>query len=117
MIFRSPYPDLQIPKVPLTQVMLRHAVRLADKPAFIDGSTGAALTYRELAENIEQAAAGLAARGLRKGDVAAILSPNAPHYAVAFMPWRCSGESAPPSIRSTPPTRSGINSRIRARST
>jgi acyl-CoA synthetase (AMP-forming)/AMP-acid ligase II len=84
MIFRSPHPDLQIPKAPLTQVVLRHAARLADKPAFIDGASGAVLTYRELAENIEHAAAGLAARGLRKGDVAAILSPNAPHYAVVF---------------------------------
>ena len=37
MIFRSPYPDVAIPDVPLTPFVLRHAERLADKPALIDG--------------------------------------------------------------------------------
>ena len=45
MIFRSPYPDVAIPDVPLTPFILRHAERLADKPALIDGSSGRTLTY------------------------------------------------------------------------
>ena len=40
MIFRSPYPDIAIPDLPLTPFVLQHAGRLADKPALIDGSTG-----------------------------------------------------------------------------
>ena len=50
MIFRSPYPDVEIPELPLTAVALRHAERLADKPALIDGPSGRALTYGQLAE-------------------------------------------------------------------
>ena len=45
MIFRSPYPDVAIPDVPLTPFILRHAERLANKPALIDGVSGRMLTY------------------------------------------------------------------------
>jgi acyl-CoA synthetase (AMP-forming)/AMP-acid ligase II len=84
MIFRSPYPDVPIPDTPLTPFVLRHADRLADKPALIDGPTGRALTYGQLARAIRRAAAGLAARGFRQGDVFAIYAPNCLEYAVAF---------------------------------
>ena len=30
MIFRSPFPEVAIPDVPLTSFVLRHAARLAD---------------------------------------------------------------------------------------
>ena len=84
MIFRSPYPDITIPETPLTPFVLRRAEELAAKPALIDGASGRAISYQELADNIGRAAAGLAARGFRKGDVFAIFSPNLPEYAVAF---------------------------------
>ncbi len=41
-------------------------------------------TYSGWAEAVRGTAAGLAARGFRKGDVFAIYSPNLPEYAVAF---------------------------------
>jgi len=84
MIFRSPHPDVQIPKIPLTPFVLRHATRLADKLAIIDGLTGHGLTYGELADAVRTVAAALAERGLRKGDVFAIYAPNSPEYAIAF---------------------------------
>jgi len=84
MIFRSSYPDIKIPQVPLTQLVLRHAERLADKPAFIDAASRRQLTYGQLAQDIGRAAAGFRRHGFRKGDVLAILSPNVPEYAVAF---------------------------------
>jgi acyl-CoA synthetase (AMP-forming)/AMP-acid ligase II len=84
MIFRSPYPDIAIPETPLTPFVLRHAARLADKPALIDGPTGRVLTYRQLADDVERAAAGLAQLGFRKGDVFGILAPNSLEYVVAF---------------------------------
>jgi acyl-CoA synthetase (AMP-forming)/AMP-acid ligase II len=84
MIFRSPYTDVTIPEIPLTQAVLRLAEKLADKPALIDGSTNRVLTYGELSEAVRRMAAGLAARGFRKGDVFAIFSPNLLEYAVAF---------------------------------
>jgi acyl-CoA synthetase (AMP-forming)/AMP-acid ligase II len=84
MIFRSPYTDVAIPEIPLTQAVLRLAEKLADKPALIDGSTNRVLTYGELSEAVRRMAAGLAAHGFSKGDVFAIFSPNLLEYAVAF---------------------------------
>jgi acyl-CoA synthetase (AMP-forming)/AMP-acid ligase II len=84
MIFRAPEQPLTIPEVPLTPFLLERAAARDDKPAFIDGPTGRILTYAGWAEAVRATAAGLARRGLRKGDVFAIYSPNAPEYAVFF---------------------------------
>src|SRR5215207_2754346 len=84
MIFRSPYSDVQIPETPLTPFALRHAGRLADKAALIDGLTGQRLTYGQLADGVRTMAAALTERGFRKGDVFAIYAPNMPEYAIAF---------------------------------
>jgi acyl-CoA synthetase (AMP-forming)/AMP-acid ligase II len=84
MVFRSPYPDVVIPEVALTPFVLRRALELGDKPALIDAPSGRTLTYRQLVGGVRAAAAGLARRGFRKGDVFAISSPNLPEYAVAF---------------------------------
>jgi acyl-CoA synthetase (AMP-forming)/AMP-acid ligase II len=84
MIFRSPYPGVSIPEVALTPFVMQRAKELGDKPAFIDAPTGRTYTYGELAQAIDRMAAGLAARGFRKGDVFAIFAPNMPQWAVAF---------------------------------
>jgi acyl-CoA synthetase (AMP-forming)/AMP-acid ligase II len=84
MIFSGPYPDIAIPKTPLTPVVLRHAARLGDKPALIDGASGRVLTYGQLAGDVRRAATGLGRRGFRKGEVLAICAPNILEYAVAF---------------------------------
>src|SRR5207245_3960279 len=84
MIFRSPHPDVAIPDVPLTPFVLQRAEKLGDKPALIDGPTGRALSFAELAGAIRKAAGGLAGRGFRKGDGFAIFVPNCPEWAVAF---------------------------------
>jgi acyl-CoA synthetase (AMP-forming)/AMP-acid ligase II len=84
MIFRSPFPDVEIPDVPLTQFVLGGAAGRAERPALIDGVSGRVLTYAQLAGAVRAAAAGLARRGFRKGDVLALFSPNLPEYVVAF---------------------------------
>src|ERR1044071_3054859 len=84
MIFHSPHPEVSIPDTPLTPFVFEHAQKFGDKPALIDATTGQTYTYTQLEETVRRAAAGLAARGYRKGDVLAILSPNVPDYAVAF---------------------------------
>ena len=84
MIYKSPFPDVQIPDVPLHDYVFEHVDRWADKPALIDGPTDRTLTYAQLLAAARRAAAGLAARGFAKGDVLAIYSPNLPEYAVAF---------------------------------
>jgi acyl-CoA synthetase (AMP-forming)/AMP-acid ligase II len=84
MIFRAPFPDVTIPEVAITPFVLQKAKTLGDKPAIIDGPSGHIITYAKLAESIERTAAGLHARGFKKGDVFGILSPNVPEYAIAF---------------------------------
>jgi acyl-CoA synthetase (AMP-forming)/AMP-acid ligase II len=84
MIFKSPYPDVEIPKRPLTHFLLEQMASYGDKPALIDGPTGRTITYQQLAFGIHFVAAGLSQRGFGKGDVLAIYSPNIPEYAVAF---------------------------------
>src|SRR5215208_5007461 len=84
MIFRSPFPDVEIPEVPLTGFVFGLAAEHAERPALIDGVSGRVLTYAQLAGAVRAAAAGLARRGFRKGDVLALLSPNLPEYVVAF---------------------------------
>ena len=84
MVYTSPFPDVAIPEVPLTQFLFAGAATRADKPALIDGPTGRTLTYGQLVGAIRLVAASLAKRGLKKGDVFAIYSPNLPEYAVAF---------------------------------
>lgn len=83
-IVRSSFPDVEIPDVPLTDFVFANAARLGDKPALIDGASGRTLTYAQLAGAIKACAAGLAAKGLTKGDVLAIYAPNVPEYAIAF---------------------------------
>ncbi|MCC6943137.1 MAG: AMP-binding protein, partial [Thermomicrobiales bacterium] len=84
MIFRSPHPAIDLPDTPITPLVLRHADRLADKPALIDGSTGRATTYGQLRHAVERASAGLHDQGVRQGAVVAIYAPNSIDYVVAF---------------------------------
>jgi acyl-CoA synthetase (AMP-forming)/AMP-acid ligase II len=83
-IVRAPEPPLVIPEVPLTPFLLERAAARADKPAYIEGTTGRTLTYRQWGDAVRRVAANLAARGYGKGDVVALYSPNLPEYSVVF---------------------------------
>jgi acyl-CoA synthetase (AMP-forming)/AMP-acid ligase II len=85
MIFRSPYPDVGIPEVPFPQFLLHRATELGDQPALIAAPTRPTLTYGELADGVGCVAANFTARGLHKGDVFAIMTPNLPEFAIAFL--------------------------------
>jgi acyl-CoA synthetase (AMP-forming)/AMP-acid ligase II len=84
MIFTSPYPDVDIPSMALTDFVLEHSARHGEKPALIDGPSGRTYSHAEAARAIRAAAGGLAARGIVKGDVVALYAPNVPEYAIAF---------------------------------
>jgi acyl-CoA synthetase (AMP-forming)/AMP-acid ligase II len=84
MIINSPYDDVELAPVPLHAFVLDGAAGRSDSPAIIDGRTGRALSYAQLASSVRQAAAGLVARGVVQGDVLALCSPNCPEFAVAF---------------------------------
>ena len=82
MTSRHPVPD--IPDVSITDYVLRHADRLADKVAFVEGGSGRTVTYGALAHQIRAFAGGLAARGVGPGTTWALMGPNIPEYAVVF---------------------------------
>jgi len=84
MIFRSPYPDVSIPNVSLPEFLFHGIEARKDATAFVEGASGRVVTYGQLWSGIRQAAAGLHKRGLKKGEVVAIYSPNVPEYAMAW---------------------------------
>jgi acyl-CoA synthetase (AMP-forming)/AMP-acid ligase II len=84
MVFKSPYADVAIPEVGVAQMVYQHALQYGDKPAMIDGQTGRTLTYAQLYGGVRRVAGNLAKRGLRKGEVVGIYSPNLPEYPLAF---------------------------------
>jgi acyl-CoA synthetase (AMP-forming)/AMP-acid ligase II len=84
MTFRSHLPDVDIPDVSLTKFVLGAAERFGDKAAFVEGTSGRVTTYAQLVSDVRSAAAALARKGLKKGDVVGIFSPNLPEYVVAF---------------------------------
>jgi 4-coumarate--CoA ligase len=84
VIHRSPLPDVEIPDVLLSELVLQHVDDLADKPGLIDGPSGRTVTYGQLGYAVRRLAGGLIARGFAPGDVLAIMAPNCPEYAVVF---------------------------------
>ena len=93
MVFKSPFPDVDVPDSLLGPFVLQHASRLASAPALVDGASGRTLTYAEFEGALKALAGGLASRGFGKGDVLALMAPNIPEYAVAFHGAAWSGGS------------------------
>lgn len=84
MTYRSPYPDITVPNVSLFEMVLGQASKRGDAIAMADGISGRTITYAQLLDQIRRLAAGLAARGIKKGDVVSVWSPNLPEWPVAF---------------------------------
>ena len=85
MPVRSPHPDVDIPGVDLETFLFgRDLGEHADVPAFVDGTTGASLTFGALHEQVLRIAAALAQRGIGRGDVVALYAPNSPAWAAVF---------------------------------
>ena len=84
MPFRSPYPDVEIPAVSLTDLIFAGTTGRAQRPALVDGGSGHTITYGALPVLVHRLAGALAARGVGKGTVVAVFAPNTPYYAVVF---------------------------------
>ena len=63
MLFRSPRPPVDIPRVPVTTYVLEQAGEVADRTALVDAITGRRMTYAGLEATIARLTGGLAARG------------------------------------------------------
>jgi acyl-CoA synthetase (AMP-forming)/AMP-acid ligase II len=82
--FASPYPDVEIPDLSVPEFVLDGGASRPDAPALVDGLSGETITHGELAYYVDRMAAALHARGLGKGDVVAVFSPNTIWYPVVF---------------------------------
>jgi acyl-CoA synthetase (AMP-forming)/AMP-acid ligase II len=85
MVWGSAYEPIEAGEATLHESIAATARAMGDRVALVDGPSGAAVTYGALAARIDRAAAGLAARGLRPGDVLAIWAPNTPEWAIAAL--------------------------------
>ena len=84
MIFRSAYPPVTIPEAPFSEFIFANVAHWRDQPAFVDGLTGRTLTHGQMHRASRNVGAALRQRGMRKGDVFAIVCPNMPEYGIAF---------------------------------
>lgn len=84
MIIRSPYADLEIAEASLPEFVLGQAEERGGRPALIEAATGRTLSYRDLVTTVRQAAAGLASRGVAKGDVLGLCAPNSADFVITY---------------------------------
>ena len=85
MVWRSAYEPIETGDATVHGTIAATARAMGDHAGLIDGSSGAAIAYAQLAARVDRAAAGLAARGLRPGDVLALWAPNSPEWAIAAL--------------------------------
>src|SRR3954468_24147981 len=84
-MFRSPFSDVEVPDVSLSEFVLARAGEFGEKPALIDAPSGGTLTDVQLLAGVRPFASALARRGFGKGDVLAHYAPNLPEYPVTFL--------------------------------
>jgi acyl-CoA synthetase (AMP-forming)/AMP-acid ligase II len=97
MIIRSPYPDVVVPPASLPEFLF-DSLDPADarRPAVIDAATGQGYTFGQLTDAVHRVAGALAARGLGRGDVAALFAPNSPDFPVVFHGVLAAGATVSP---------------------
>jgi len=83
-VHRSPYPDVEIPAVSLTEYVLGTSAGQGTAPAVIDGLSGAITTYRDLIAETAAAAECISSLGIQRGEVVALMSRNQPRFVPAF---------------------------------
>jgi acyl-CoA synthetase (AMP-forming)/AMP-acid ligase II len=84
MIYRSPYPSLQIPDMDLSSLILERAKKFGKRIALIDAISGKQITYAEFYNSVLSIARGLHRLGFQKGDVFGVYAPNCIEYAFAM---------------------------------
>lgn len=74
----------------------RNVERYANRPALVEASSGRRWTYAELGADVERLAGGLAAGGVRKGDVVGFQLLNGPAFALSYLAAQRLGAIASP---------------------
>jgi long-chain acyl-CoA synthetase len=74
--------EFDFPQVPLTRLLDDSTAAFPDATAVVAGS--ARLTYRQLRDEVDRLAGGLASLGVQRGDRVALVLPNCSQHVVAF---------------------------------
>lgn len=83
-IVKSPHGDVDVPDKKLVTAILEKCTEHGDATAVKDAWHNTSLTFNELSKKVREIAAGLYSKGVRKGDVLALHSPNRVGYASMF---------------------------------
>lgn len=83
-IFQSPFPDITIPDISVTEWVFERLASHKDKVLLADSASSRTITADQAVEQVRALAGGLVARGLQKGQVVAIMAPNLPDYFIVF---------------------------------
>ncbi|RIB14127.1 hypothetical protein C2G38_2096732 [Gigaspora rosea] len=87
MIFKSKFPDIEIPQVGIYQYVTSNPKKIPDdKVTYVDGITGRSYTFGEFIHETKKFAAGLQDKlGFKCGDVLTIFSPNQVDYPIVAL--------------------------------
>jgi acyl-CoA synthetase (AMP-forming)/AMP-acid ligase II len=88
--------DLVVPHSTVHDFVLAKAAGRGDAPALVDATSGAVTTYADLLAAVRALAGAFGARGLGKGDVVALFSPNSPTFPVVFLAASMAGLTVTP---------------------
>ena len=83
-IFTSPYPDVPITDLTITQRVFAGLKNRPNEVVLTDGPTGRSITASDFMEQVKQMAGGLSAAGFGAGHTVAIMAPNIPEYCIVF---------------------------------
>ncbi|XP_043288608.1 4-coumarate--CoA ligase 1 [Venturia canescens] len=84
-IFTSPHANVQIPPETIPQFVWKNVHSNSNKVALECGITGRKYTYAQSRDAANYVARSLHSLGLQEGDIVALISPNAPESAIAFL--------------------------------
>ncbi|CAG4959570.1 unnamed protein product [Parnassius apollo] len=85
-VVNSPYNDIQLPSLNVTDYIWQNLDKWADKPAMICGITNRSYTYNELYKYSRILAVKLRTQwDIREGDITCIMMPNNPEYAIVTL--------------------------------
>jgi acyl-CoA synthetase (AMP-forming)/AMP-acid ligase II len=94
--YKSPFPDVEIPNLSVTEYVIGPAAKRGNAVAVIDGNTGETTTSAELIGQVATVARRMSERGVGPGDVVALMSRNQPAYISAFHGVIAAGGSVTP---------------------
>ena len=83
-IIRSPYSEVEVPEVNLTDFVFRDVREWEDNIALVCGLNGREYTYEMAYGMIKKFGSGLLRLGAKRGDVLGMVVPNFPEFPIAF---------------------------------